>query len=589
MKKIIGSMRVQMVIVCIISMAVMQAMLISNYFQFRELKIQDNRVRFQELLTQVTSSVELNCTYLNDILEQIAYNSEVQDFLENTDLDYRRQHQEQIISLLNSMAKLRSGIKDIAIVDDAGNCTNLNGNIYQMRELAERIPEKCLYYYTGENEIMIMSSSRKVDCFTVGVQVYSTSDFTRKEKMGTVLISFNKPCVFSFAGYGAEGELPDMLVFDREKKLVYSSMKEELGTAYEFYFDSEGQTLVEEVVQDGHTYYIETGDLEMLGGKIVFLISQKETLSGMEKLQERLVIFAVLDIIVMLSLCLTVMNRIVHPLNQFMDWLSELRNGNLKLMKQPILLKGATEMEVMAEQFNGMMQEINELTHHLTDTTSRLYESELEKRQAELEYMYSQINPHFLFNTLESIKGCAIEEEAKRTFGMVNALGKIFRYCVRSRNMVTLREEISVADSYMYLQQIRFEERLVYYNRVEKRILDAVIPKMILQPLLENAVIHGVEEDGASVIWLDGWISGDAITLTVTDDGSGVSREKMAELQSRMKEKGKPSHIGISNIYNRLKYVYGEGYGLELMDKESGFGIKIRIPAEGGQAKEEGD
>lgn len=587
MKKVIGSVRVQMIMICLISMALMQAALLSSYYQFRELKIQDNRVRFQELLSQVTTSVELNCTYLNEILEQIAYNNEVQTYLENTELEYRRNNQEQIQSFLNSMAKLRSGIKDIAILDDEGNCTSLNSNIYQVREFSEEIPGKCLYYYTGKKELLL--TGRKVEGFTVGAQVYSTSDFTKKEKIGTVLISFNVPCILSFAGYRESEYLPAMLVYDREKNLVFSSVEEKVDTDYGVYFDCGGQLLAKEVATGDQVYYVESKDLEMIGGKIVFLISESELFSGMEKLQERLRIFEIFTITVLLLLNLFFMNRIIKPLNQFMGWLTELKNGNLKLMKQPVMLKGATEIEVMADQFNGMMKEINDLTHRLMDTASRLYESELEKQKAELTYMHSQINPHFLFNTLESVKGCAIEEGAQRTFRMVHALGKIFRYCVRSGDMVTLREEAAVADSYMYLQQIRFEKRLTYINRLRDEVLDAVIPKMILQPLLENAVIHGIEECNASAIWLDGWISEQTLILTVTDDGDCVSAEKLAQLQDGLRGKDRSSHIGISNIYNRLRYIYGEAYGLELMEPEKGFGVRLRLPLAHRTKEEKGE
>jgi two-component system sensor histidine kinase YesM len=561
-------------------MTLMQTILVSSYYQFRELKIQDNREHFQELLTQVTSTVELNCTYLNDILEQIAYGSEVQEYLEHTEESYRRANKERIVSFLNSMAKLRSGIKDITILDEQGNCTNLNGNNYQMQELAEEIPEKCLYYYTGMNELLIASSARSLECFTVGAPVYSTSDFTRKERMGTVLISFHKRCVFDFAQYGRSEDLPEMLAYDRENKLVFSSIKEDIDTSYESYFNAQGEILADQVVMDGQTYYIQSCDMEMMNGKLLFLISQKDLFSGMEKIQERMIVLAAINVFFMVFICLLLMKRIIYPLNQFMGWLREVQSGNRKLMKKPVLLKGAAEIESMAEQFNGMMQEVNVLTHQLVDTTSRLYESELEKQRAELEYLYSQINPHFLFNTLESVKGCAVEEEAWNTFHMVNALGKIFRYSVRSGMEVALREELAVADSYMYIQQIRFEHRITYYNRVEEVMLEAVIPKMIIQPLLENAVIHGVEEHKAVSIWLDGCLQGDVITLTVTDDGDGISRETWEELNMRLQETGQSSHIGMSNIYRRLRYIYGDSYGLQILERESGFCVRIQIPLE---------
>lgn len=579
MRKIMGSIRGQMVLICAGSMLFMQILLVSNYYQYRQMIMQDNSSRFQELLTQICVSVEENCTYLNNIVEQIAYSGEVQRFLETDDPEYRREHFEQVLSLLNSMAELKYGIKDIAVLDSQGNCLNLNGNIYQMRELALKIPEKQLYYYTGQNRLQMVPSARKIDCFTVGTQVYSTSDFTRKGKLGTVLVSVNNSCIFSFARYKGAEELPDMLIYDRDKKLAYSSVPKELDTSYDLYFDGQENGNQKKVVLGDEIYYMQTADLEMLGGKIVFLISHKELFSGAEKLQRRLSIFILLDAVVMAALFFLVLRRIINPVNQFMGYLSELKNGNFKLMKQPVVLSGAAEIEVMAEQFNDMMREINGLTHRLVDTTSRLYESKIEKQQAELEYMYSQINPHFLFNTLESIKGCAIEEDAGRTFGMVNALGRMFHYCVRSQSKVKLEEELRVVDSYMHLQQIRFEERLTFYNRVDAGLGKAIIPKMILQPLLENAVVHGMEQNKAVTVWLDAEVTDGILCLSVTDDGEILEEEKMETIQNGLNEKSRSSHIGMSNVHNRLKYIYGEEFGLFLdRERKRGFRVIIRMP-----------
>lgn len=283
----------------------------------------------------------------------------------------------------------------------------------------------------------------------------------------------------------------------------------------------------------------------------------------------------------MLTLSLMVTKNIVVPIKQFMNYLIKVGRGDLRMMKQPVQLKGASEIIIMSEEFNRMMSEIVDLNHRLVNTSARLYESELAKKQSELEYLYSQINPHFLFNTLETIKGNALEEEAGNTFQMINSLGKMFRYCVRSGNVVSLQEEINVINSYMFLQKNRFGAKLNYICNIKEDMYQAAIPKMILQPLIENAVIHGIEENGAITVWLEGEINNNILCFYVKDDGEGVDEEHRKELLRMMDDKSTTMHIGISNVHKRLQHIYGDKYGVDIeATNGNGFCISIKFPYE---------
>lgn len=580
MKKKMLSVRFQILLVCILSMLLMQIMLIVSYYQFREMKIETNSQHFSDWITQMAESVELNCSYLNGMVENIAYSQLVQDYLESNDSEYLLKQHDNVKNFIIPFAELNDGIKDIAIIRNNGSVININADINDIKGLVGEIPEKTLWYYTGINNIVMNNNNNEL-YFTVGTNVYSTSDFKRKEKMGTVLISFNMKSIFGFTQYQKNEDFPGMLIYDRNNQLFYSNTQEGITTTYESYFDHNGSEKAEIIKLKGVTYYIKTGKLDSLGGKIVLLIPKAELMQGLELLQEKMVMMSIITFILILLLSIYVTNNVVVPMKHFMTYLKKVGHGDLRMMKQPIKLKGATEMQIMSEEFNLMMEEINDLTHRLVSTTSRLYESEIDKKQSELEYMYSQINPHFLFNTLESIKGCAVDEEAEKTFDMVNSLGKMFRYCVRGGNIVSLMEEINVVNSYMHLQKIRFGNKLNFICSVSENLYQAAIPKMILQPLLENAVIHGVEANGAVTIWLEGELQGSILYFSIRDDGADLGEEKLQELQKNLKEKSNTAHVGISNVNNRLNYIYGEEYGVEIETRKGcGFCISLRFPYE---------
>jgi Predicted signal transduction protein with a C-terminal ATPase domain len=573
------SIRFQILFVCILSLLIMQIILMVSYYQFREAKIEANNKYFSNLITQMSDSVEVNCTYLNGMVRNIAYSKVVQEYLETKDISYLQSHYKDVKNFIIPFADINEGIKDIAVIGTQGNVVNINIDNQVIQNIAEEIPEKRLWYYTGQH--MINLNGLEYNLFTVGANVYSTDEFTRKEKMGTVLITFNMKSIFGLSGNQVNSRMPSMLIYDRNKKLVYSSTDKEIPSEFDAYFDRHGVEKANTIKVDKKIYYIKTGSFRSMGGKVVFVITRKGLISGLESTRFKTILISAIVFVFMLLLSLFVTNNIVVPIRQFVNYLNKVGQGDLRMMKQPVKLSGATELIIMSDKFNRMMEEINDLNHRLVNTSTRLYESELAKKQAELEYMYSQINPHFLFNTLETIKGCAVEEEADKTFQMINSLGKMFRYCVRSGNIVSVEEEIKVIDSYMYLQKIRFGSKLNFISQIDHGIYSAAIPKMILQPLIENAVIHGMEEEGKATVWLSAKEENNIIYFYVQDDGVGIEETKRLEIIEKMNQQVNNSHIGISNVNYRLKHIYGDQYGVDINKmSESGFCISINFPYE---------
>lgn len=574
------SIRFQILFVCILSLSIMQILLMANYYQFREMKISNNSKYFSDLITQLSDSVKLNCTYLNGMVENIAYSKVVQEYLETEDKSYMQKHYPEVKDFISPFAKINYGIKDIAVMGIHDNYVNLNADITDIQKIIPEFPEKALWYYTGLNGIRIIPY-KKSQYLSVGANVYSTSDLTRKGKIGTVIITFNMNSIFGFNHNQKSAKLPDMIIYDRNGQLIYSDVKEGMDTSYSQFFNRGQKETEITIKQNSEIYYVKTGQFEYLDGKVVFLIPKEELLKGLDSIRQRTIILCLIIFICMLILSLMITNSIVVPIRHFMDYMAKVRHGDLRMMKQPVELKGASEIIIMSEEFNQMMLEINDLNHRLVNTSTRLYESELAKKQSELEYLYSQINPHFLFNTLETIKGYALHEEADHTFQMINSLGKMFRYCVRSSNIVSVQEEINVINSYMLLQKNRFGAKLNYICNIKEEMNDAAIPKMILQPLIENAVIHGIEENGAITVWLEGEINNNILCFYVKDDGDGVDEERRLELLRMMYDTTTTRHIGISNVNKRLQHIYGENYGVDIeATNGKGFCVSIKFPYE---------
>ncbi len=205
----------------------------------------------------------------------------------------------------------------------------------------------------------------------------------------------------------------------------------------------------------------------------------------------------------------------------------------------------------------------------------------LVKRRVEISALQSQINPHFLYNTLDSIRSKALLDGQAEIASMTEVLSKFFRYCISNdESLVKIREEINHINDYYYIQKYRFEDRVNMETYLEtEEINDYYIPKMTLQPLVENAMIHGLEKltaHGKILIKIEE--TEQKVIITISDNGKGMNQERLEGLNNRMKKQyvnaetmGKRHNgIALTNVNSRIKITFGEEYGIHYRSIENG-------------------
>lgn len=223
-------------------------------------------------------------------------------------------------------------------------------------------------------------------------------------------------------------------------------------------------------------------------------------------------------------------------------------------------------MEQMVSRLNAQMADVRQKQEHL--------------RRTELALLQAQINPHFLYNTMDTIIWLIEAERSADAVEMVSNLSSFFRHSLsRGEDVITLREEERHVLSYLQIQHVRYKDILSYTIAIDPALGSAVIPKLTLQPLVENALYHGIKlKRRGGHILIDGRREGDDIILRVTDDGVGISAERLAHLRRSM-ESDERVGFGVSAVNQRLRLFFGPGYGLSL-DGEEGVGatVTVRIP-----------
>ena len=210
-------------------------------------------------------------------------------------------------------------------------------------------------------------------------------------------------------------------------------------------------------------------------------------------------------------------------------------------------------------------------------------EEQRQKRKSELRALQAQINPHFLYNTLDSIIWMAEWGKTKEVVLMTSSLAKLLRQSISNQNeLVRVEEEVEYTRSYLTIQKMRYKDKLEYDIQVSPEVLGQKIPKLVLQPLVENAIYHGIKyKEGKGIVQIEGWIGQKELILRISDDGIGMTEEQLAKIFEKREPDIRKNGVGVLNVHERIQLYYGKDYGLRFSSTlGEGTVVEVRIPCE---------
>lgn len=297
------------------------------------------------------------------------------------------------------------------------------------------------------------------------------------------------------------------------------------------------------------------------------------------------IIFSLFILAVVIGLVIYLLNReIARPISSLVQEMGAWEGTTLK---KRLSSSRITEIDRLITGFNNMLGEIETGTNKIFTTQERLYEMEIRKNETEIYALQSQINPHFLFNTLQCIRSLAIMRNADNIAQITLSMSEMLRYAMHYQEEVTIREEIEIIRHYTLICDIRFQGRFRFEIEFDPEVLDRNIGRMTLQPLVENAVMHGVSrmEEGG-VVHIKGGVDGGKIWIKIEDNGPGIEAERLEVIESALAlgfaetlQTGKGHSFGLYNINRRLKLLYGDKYGINIGREEGMTAIKVEVPA----------
>ncbi len=261
---------------------------------------------------------------------------------------------------------------------------------------------------------------------------------------------------------------------------------------------------------------------------------------------------------------------ITHPIRKLSEVTDQVAKGDLTVRSD---IRSGAEVGMLSDSLNTMIDKINELLEQVKKEQIRL-------RKAEFELLQAQINPHFLYNTLDTIVWLAEAGDQKKVVSMVGSLSDFFRTSLnQGKDIISVKEELQHVRSYLEIQQVRYQDILEYEIRVPEELNRYLIPKITIQPLVENALYHGIKNKrGAGKIVISGKREEDHFSIRIEDNGIGITKERLLQVREGIENKIPTGHdiYGLYNVNERIRLNFGEKYGI-FIESRYGDGTVVSI------------
>lgn len=433
------------------------------------------------------------------------------------------------------------------------------------REASENPEEiQLISVVTGRNIVTNRSYSID-DVFSLAKAV---QDPETGEVLGVILLDIRHDIIQSSINGVTIGEKGFVFVMDQEDNIVYTPVN---GIVYRVNPKWVKAMEPMSVQIQGGSYQIRSELSPYTGWRTVGVFSMDEVMSSVNTIVYILFTCVIISLVLVVIVSFKFSRTLTNPIFKLKRLMKQAESGDLTVRFN---FQHNDEIGELGQSFNHMIARIDQLIQ-------MVYVEQENKRTAEMKSLQEQIKPHFLYNTLDTISWMARDYDAEDIVRLVDALTNMFRIGLsHGKDIITVKEEITHVSNYLYIQKIRYKDKLNYVIHVDESLYAVEVPKLILQPLVENAIYHGVKaKRGGGTITITGVPEGENLVFTVQDDGAGMPQEKVEELNRRMSERSvldEQKSFGLFYIRERIQLCYGTGYGVHV-ESTLGEGTRVTI------------
>lgn len=529
-----------------------------------------------QLIHQVSNSMDV---YVETIEKMVNYiQLELQDTpfftMETEDAPGWESETDYIRSVLENVANSHREVAGIFIAtkEDLYVSTGMSRisrdpfqNERWYREASENPEEiQLISVVTGRNIVTNRSYSID-DVFSLAKAV---QDPETGEVLGVILLDIRHDIIQSSINGVTIGEKGFVFVMDQEDNIVYTPVN---GIVYRVNPKWVKAMEPMSVQIQGGSYQIRSELSPYTGWRTVGVFSMDEVMSSVNTIVYILFTCVIISLVLVVIVSFKFSRTLTNPIFKLKRLMKQAESGDLTVRFN---FEHNDEIGELGQSFNHMIARIDQLIQ-------MVYVEQENKRTAEMKSLQEQIKPHFLYNTLDTISWMARDYDAEDIVRLVDALTNMFRIGLsHGKDIITVKEEITHVSNYLYIQKIRYKDKLNYVIHVDESLYAIEVPKLILQPLVENAIYHGVKaKRGGGTITITGVPEGENLVFTVQDNGAGMPQEKVEELNRRMSERSvldEKKSFGLFYIRERIQLCYGKGYGVHV-ESTLGEGTRVTI------------
>ena len=497
-----------------------------------------------ENVITTTRYIALYVDKLKNIINLLSVDTDIKSFL-TTGNENSRQSVEKMVSFILDNNK---GIKNITVIGKNGNIVS-SDKTNNMNISTDMMKEPWYIDAINNSDIPVFNPIRKNPA-TMNSALWFLSisrDIKNRngENLGVIVFDIKYEILEKYLNTLTFGKQSDSIIVDNKNNIIYYKNTDCFINKKCLEKFSEKNPITK------YTYLYEI-DIENTNWSLKSIANMNDLITLKKNFSHMVITIFLVSLVFSSVIAFIAITKFLRPLIKLEKHMQE-----FETTLSEFYLKEDTGYEInnLIEHFNAMIRKIKYL------------------REYEIKALHSQINPHFLYNTLDTIIWMAEFKDEKKVIAITKALANFFRISLSNGNeMILLKDEIKHVQEYLFIQKQRYEDKLSYFFHIDETLLSAEVPKIILQPVVENSIYHGIKNiPGNGLIEIDVYKKDDSINISVKDNGIGFKKSKNFK-------KSKIGGVGIQNVDKRIKFYYGKKYGIFISKPNEGAEVIIKIP-----------
>lgn len=531
------------ILMYVIAMTIPLAVSVTLFYRFSQKNLNEKTYDYLENLSAVTLSItEKAVQNVEDISFYMAGNEQLQMILdretnENREAQYRQYTDGR--NLLSYYVMMSSEISSAYVLTKEERLIGFTKlrNVPPKEDM-QKMPE-------GWNLLDGKLYFKK--------EIHSYKD---QSDLGNLVLLVNAPVFYNIVKDIFEGAEGEVFLIDEENTIIAGRQSQMTGETLDAEYlqaeENPGHLTTLRIQGQARGRYISKKTHN--AWRIILTLPEEYYTRDIKALRNFMLLVGALTELAVIVIIIFVGNRMTRSLKQLSQAMEQVGQGDFEVIAP---VSSGDEIGVLSDTFNHMVSDMRMLIDNV-------YRQEMLKQEVEMRSLQMQINPHFLYNTLDTINWMARMKGVNEVGEMTTALGSLMRYSLSPKDFVTIREELNHLKNYISIQNVRYGDRMEIRFDIEESTLDYYIPKLLVQPILENSIVHGIEDKiDPSLILIRSYKEEDNLYIVVEDDGVGMTQEAIESLIRADADRPKKGHtsIGVYNVNRRIQAVFGRGCG----------------------------